>query len=296
MHRLFKNASALTGMAMIAVVPALAQTPQQTTARYDDWMVSCAIAAGVKSCEMSQSQSIQGQATPVSQITIGRVAKNEPLKIAFQVAPDLWLQAGLKLIIDEKEAPLAAMFRWCVPTRCLADADLTDAITKKLAGRTEPVRLLWKDASQRDITIPVSLNGFLPALNAMNETSTPGPAADDVRRFDGQWLLESECQAISPSVLKSAWKTTGKISNGQLSAKFGDEGKPGSGKFEGVVKPNGSLELSVTGLSGDSKYNTNNVPEKTPYNWKASGNLSGSDGTATKIEGRFCHVSFSKSS
>jgi invasion protein IalB len=269
-----------------------AQTPQRTTATYDDWTVTCANTAGVKSCEMAQSQSMQGQPTPVSQITIGRVAKNEPLKIGFQVAADLWLQAGLKVIIDEKEAPLSATFRWCVPTRCLADADLTDAITKKLAGRTEPVRLLWKDSSQRDVTVPVSLNGFSPALNAMNEV--PEPAAEDVKRFDGQWSLEAECQAVAPNVSKGTWKSIGKVANGQLSAKFGDEGKPGSGKFEGIVQPNGSLELLVKGLSGDSKYNTDNVPEKTPFSWKATGSISGSEGTARKMEGRFCHVSLSK--
>jgi invasion protein IalB len=295
MNWLLRTALIWLSPAIIVAGTVHAQSPQRTTATYDDWTVSCAVTAGEKSCELAQSQSPQGQTSPISQITIGRVAKNEPLRIIFQVASNVWLQAGVKVLIDEKEPLLSAAFRWCIPTRCLADADLTDAYIKKLNGRNESLHLSWKNVSQSDVTIPVSLRGFSAALDAMQmQTSTSSSNTGDVRRFDGQWSTEAECQAVSPNVLKNILKTISKIENGKLSAKFGDDGKPGSGRFEGVINTNGNIELSVNGLTGDSKYYVTNPPEKTPYTWRATGILSGSRGAATRTEGQACKINFSK--
>lgn len=277
-----------------------AQTPERTTATYGDWTASCATPpSGEKSCELIQSQILQGQTTPTSQITIARTTKNGPLKIFVQVPTNVLFQSGVIFRVDDIEAGVTATLRWCAPSRCLADAELSDAVIKKLSSAAEPGALSWKDPSQQEVKIPVSLKGFLPALNAVTQIQNPAPqslkiAEEDVRRFDGTWSIESECQAIPPNVGKANWKTSGKIENGKLSAKFGDEGKPGSGKFVGMIAANGHIEIVTSGLTGDIKFNTNNVAEKTPYTWKSIGSLSDSRGTATRIEGRFCVVNFSR--
>jgi invasion protein IalB len=283
----------------ISISYAQAQMPQHTIATYDDWTISCTMALGrEKSCELVQSQLVQGQTAPVSQITITRPTKSGPFAIFFQVPPNVWLKAGVNLSTADKDTTIAASFIWCTPTRCLAQADLSDVTIKKLNLVSDPGGLSWKDATQREVTVPVSFKGFSYAASAMNEglNGTFVASKPEDNRFDGQWATEAECQAVPPNVAKTKWRTNSKIENGKLLAQFGDEGKPGSGKFEGVINADGHVELSVNGLTGDSKYNSNDAPEKTPYTWRATGSFSGTHGTATKTEGRFCTVSFSKSS
>jgi invasion protein IalB len=161
----------------LGIACARAQMPQRTTATYDDWTISCTTASGgERSCELVQSQIIQGQATPASQITIARSSKGGPFMIFFQVPPKVWLQTGVKLQTDDKDPGITATFRWCTPTRCLADADLPDAAIKKLNQFADPGHLSWKDASQQDVNVPVSFKGFSPAVNAMNDGQASSPS------------------------------------------------------------------------------------------------------------------------
>jgi invasion protein IalB len=78
------------------------------------------------------------------------------LKIFFQVPADVSLQAGTKFVFDDKEAGLAAQFRWCIPQRCLADTGLPGLVVNKIRSRTETARVEYKDALQHDISLPVS--------------------------------------------------------------------------------------------------------------------------------------------
>jgi hypothetical protein len=55
-----------------AQAPTQSQTPQRTTATYDDWVVRCEIHGAAKACEMAQAMQIQGQSQPVTPIAIGQ--------------------------------------------------------------------------------------------------------------------------------------------------------------------------------------------------------------------------------
>ena len=160
------------GAVLVALIcGAQTTSPQRTTATYDDWTVRCEIreaAPPQKSCEMVQIVNTQGQANPLSQIAMGRLAKSEPIKAVFQVPINVWLPAGVKFVFDEKEPALTATFKRCVSTACLADLDLKDDVLKKLRARSEPGRLEIKDAVQRDIAIPVSFKGFGQAFDALS--------------------------------------------------------------------------------------------------------------------------------
>ena len=153
----------------IAASPCFAQTPQRTTATFEDWTLRCETQGTppVRSCEVVQSVSIQGQPNPLTQIAVGRAAKGEPLKAVFQVPINVWLPSGVKLVYDEKEPGITATFKRCVPNACLSDVDLKDDMIKKLRARTENGRIEFKDAAQRDVAIPVSFKGFGQALDAM---------------------------------------------------------------------------------------------------------------------------------
>lgn len=157
--------------AVVAACTAAAQTPQRTTATFDDWTVRCETRGTppVKNCEMVQAVTAQGQTNPVAQVAIGRAGKSEPVKVVFQLPINVWIQNGVKLVYDTKIAGLAASFRWCVPSGCFADLDLKDDIVKRMRAATEQGRFEFKDASQRDVAIPVSFKGFSQAFDAMTK-------------------------------------------------------------------------------------------------------------------------------
>ncbi len=74
--------SLLVGLATSAA--AQAQTPQRTTATYDDWVVRGEMRGATRTCEMAQAVQIQGQSQPITQIAIGQTSKTSPMKIVFQ--------------------------------------------------------------------------------------------------------------------------------------------------------------------------------------------------------------------
>jgi invasion protein IalB len=152
---------------LLASGAAAAQVPQLTTATYDDWTVRCEMHETVKTCEMEQTSQIQGQ--PVSQIALGRASKGAPLRVVFQVPINVWLPAGVTLVLDDKDPGISATFKRCVGNGCFADAELNDETVRKLRARTANGKLLFKDATQRDVTIPVVFKGFGPAFDAMSK-------------------------------------------------------------------------------------------------------------------------------
>jgi invasion protein IalB len=164
--------SFVAGMAWLALTAGVssAQAPQRTTATYDDWTVRCEYRPETptqKSCEMVQTAQLQGQANPVTQIAIGRAAKSEPLKVVFQVPIDVWLPAGVKLVYGDKEPPLAAPYKRCLPAACFAESEVKDDFIRKLRVLTENGKLEFKDATQREIGIPFSFKGLGQAFDAM---------------------------------------------------------------------------------------------------------------------------------
>jgi invasion protein IalB len=101
-----------------------ARSPQRTTATYDDWVVRCEILGAAKTCEMAQATQVQGQSQPITQIAIGQQSKSAPMKIVFEVPINVWLPAGVKLVLDEKDPAIATVYSRCLPTGCLADTDI----------------------------------------------------------------------------------------------------------------------------------------------------------------------------
>ncbi len=158
----------LASIAMAAVAnSAFAQTPQRTTATYDDWTVRCEVNDAVRTCEMAQAMQIKGQAQPVTQIAIGRQAKNDPMKIVFQVPINVWLPTGVKLVADDKDPGIVGTYRRCLPGACIADSELKDDVVKKLRGLTENGKLQFRDGGLQDVAIPISFKGFGQAYDAM---------------------------------------------------------------------------------------------------------------------------------
>ena len=165
----FRRAGSFAAALIGTIGVAQAQAPQRTTATFEDWTVRCEMQGNppVKTCEMAQSATAQGQATPIAQVAIGRATKSDPVRVVFQVPVNVWLPVGLKFVYDDKEQGLAASFKRCAPIGCFADTELKDDLLKKLRARPTPGYFEFKDAAQRDVKIPVSFKGFGLAFDAL---------------------------------------------------------------------------------------------------------------------------------
>ena len=149
---------------------ACAQTPQQTTATYEDWIVRCETQPGpppVRICEMVQYTQAQGQTGVISQIAIGRPVKGQPIKVVFQVPLGVWLPSGVKLVASAQDAGLAAGFKRCVAAGCFADLEVREDAIRKLRATSEPGKLQFKDGTPKDVSVPVSFKGFGAAFDAL---------------------------------------------------------------------------------------------------------------------------------
>jgi invasion protein IalB len=152
--------------AIAGLAASAAQAQQRSSATYDDWTITCV--ENQKTCELS-SQQTSDQSAVASQITISGNGKDGPLKLSIQIPPNIWLANGPKLSGGKENVILTATYRWCVPSRCLADADLNqDALRKLSDSGDQPGKLAFRDAAQHDQTIPVSFKGLSQALQASN--------------------------------------------------------------------------------------------------------------------------------
>jgi invasion protein IalB len=146
------------------------QNPQRTTATYGDWVVRCETVAGPppqKNCDMEQLAQVQGQANPISRVAIPLPPKGEPAKLFIQLPINVSFSAPLKITADAKDAGIATPFRRCVPAGCFAEIELKDDLQKKFRAAAEPGKILFKDAADRDVAIPLSFKGFAQAFEAL---------------------------------------------------------------------------------------------------------------------------------
>jgi invasion protein IalB len=160
---------------VIFSLAAAAQTAKQTSATYEDWTLSCVYAAEPrpKSCQASQAQTRQGQTAQLTRIAIVPAFDGHLVKVYFQVPPNVRIASGVRLFGSGEESLVVATFIWCVATRCVAENDVSAELLGKLA-KTSEARIVFKDANEHEVAVPVSTKGLSQTLNAMNEALMQG--------------------------------------------------------------------------------------------------------------------------
>jgi invasion protein IalB len=171
--------SCLLGLT-IAGVAHRAVAQQKTTATYDDWTVRCSTGAGSppqKSCDMEQLSYGQSKEQPFSRLAILRRDNGKQVSLVVQVPISVWLATGVRIEIGGKDIGLPVSFTRCGPAGCFAEIGLPDEIQKKFRDAAEPGRILYKNAQQQDVVIPLSFKGFGPAFDALAKVDPimPGP-------------------------------------------------------------------------------------------------------------------------
>jgi invasion protein IalB len=153
-----------------AAPAAVSADPAQTTATYGDWVLRCVRpgdgGTGQRVCEVVQTIVAQGQTQPVAQIAIGndkadlRLTLLVPPAVSFSKVPTVSAQGGATPRFD-------LAWRRCLPNGCFADAVVNADLLKTLRSRTEPLQVAFKDAGERDATLPFSLRGLPASLDAL---------------------------------------------------------------------------------------------------------------------------------
>lgn len=144
--------------------------PAQTTATYGDWVLRCVrtgdSGTGPRVCEVVQTMVVQGQTQPVAQIAVGydkadlRLTLLVPPAVSFSKVPTVSAQGGGAPRFD-------LAWRRCLPNGCFADVVVNSDLLKTLRTRAEPLQVAFKDAGERDATLPFSLRGLSASLDAL---------------------------------------------------------------------------------------------------------------------------------
>ena len=150
-----------------AAAPAVdPNAPQTTTATYQDWVVRCATPEGsARICEAVQSVQVQGQQGLIAQIVLGRVKKDEPVRMIIELPRGVWLQGAVTVQVSEKAAPMTLAYTRCL-NGCLAELELKNDQLNALKAAEGPGIINFVDGTQRKVQLPLSFKGFSAALTA----------------------------------------------------------------------------------------------------------------------------------
>jgi invasion protein IalB len=154
----------------MAFVAQRADAQQATTATYEDWTVRCSTAAGPpprKTCDMEQLSYRESKERPFSRVAIVRAEKGNQVTLVVQVPVSVWLATGIRIEIGGKAAGAPAPFARCGPAGCFAEIGLGDEVQTQFRTASEPGMILYKNAAQQDVAIPLSFKGFAQAFDAV---------------------------------------------------------------------------------------------------------------------------------
>jgi invasion protein IalB len=152
----------------------LAGTPVQTTATYGDWVLRCAHTGeggtGPQTCEVVQTLVLQGQQQPIAQVAIGSIDKTSGLHLTVVVPTAISFGKAAYIVGATGTADLFDLtWRRCLPSGCFADIVLSADALKMMRARAEPANLVFRDAGERDITLPFSMRGLSQSLDALGK-------------------------------------------------------------------------------------------------------------------------------
>ncbi len=146
------------------------ESPQRTTATYDDWIVQCETRTEPpleKICEMAQVTQVQGRNTPFSRVAVLHPVKGQPVKLIVQVPINASFAAPVRIATAESDAGVTSPFARCIPTGCFSEFELRDDVLKKFRAASGAGKLTFPDAGGHDVAVPLSFKGFAQAYDAL---------------------------------------------------------------------------------------------------------------------------------
>ncbi|MFZ4533265.1 MAG: invasion associated locus B family protein [Alsobacter sp.] len=156
-------------LALCGLVAATATVRGQGAVKnaFGDWQLRCETPAGAKVEQCALLQSVQADDKPnVTLVVIVLKTADGKSRLLRVIAPlGVLLPAGLGLKIDQNDVGRAGFVR-CLPTGCVAEVIMDDELLGKLRGGTAATFIVFQ-TPEEGIGIPVSLNGFVKAFEAL---------------------------------------------------------------------------------------------------------------------------------
>ena len=150
--------------------PAVGSNPERTTASFGDWVMRCETIAeqAQRVCEVALVMTLQGQPNPVAQVAIGRPTPGEGRRVTLVVPTNIAIGARPQVLLAKAgAAPIELVWQRCAPGACFASAPLADDTMSAISAQTEPGRIVFKDAADREVALPLSFRGLAQALAAL---------------------------------------------------------------------------------------------------------------------------------
>jgi invasion protein IalB len=156
-----------------AAAPApVASKPERTTASFGDWVTRCETVGkpAKRVCEAALVMTLQGQTSPVAQVAIGSPEAKGPKQLTLVVPSNIAFAAKPQIAAAKAgAAPIDLVWQRCTPGGCFASNPVSDAVLTTLSAETEPGRIGFKDAADREIALPLSFRGLAQALDALGK-------------------------------------------------------------------------------------------------------------------------------
>jgi invasion protein IalB len=140
--------------------------PDRTTETFGDWSIMCSTpGAAQRACEVDTAVILRGQSAPFSRIAITRAGRDKPVRIIALVPVNVSIAPGVKIESDAGKSVIDLPFRSCVPSACVAEAELSkEAVQAFRAPAKAAGQLTVVDASGKSATLQLSLRGLNEAL------------------------------------------------------------------------------------------------------------------------------------
>jgi invasion protein IalB len=162
--------TATDGPATKSAATPVPATPERTAASFGDWLLRCdgIVAPPRRVCEVAYMIVAQGQTAPVAQIAIGKQAPGERERLTVVVPPNIAI--GVRPYVATSKAgaaPFELTWQRCLPGACFASAEISSAAISELAAQSEPGRIVFRNAADRDTALPLSFRGLSQAMAAL---------------------------------------------------------------------------------------------------------------------------------
>ncbi len=166
--------------AQVQPAPAAAssESPQRTTATYDDWVVQCETRTGPppeKICDMAQVTQVQGRNTPFSRVAVVHPVKGQPVKLIVQVPINASFAAPVRIATAENDAGITSPFARCVPAGCFSEFELREERLEEIPRRLRRRQNLLSRFRRPRCDGAAVVQGFCPGLRRAGERMTMRP-------------------------------------------------------------------------------------------------------------------------
>lgn len=158
--RFVVQATAALFALLFAGQPSLSLAQGVVKAQYGDWQMSCDTPPGAsfEQCAIIQNVTAEDQPNVGLSVIVLKTADQKARLLRVLAPLGVLLPNGLGLNVDGKDMGRVAFVR-CLPTGCVAEVVMDDALLKTLSTGQSAIFVVFK-TPEEGVGIPVSLKGF----------------------------------------------------------------------------------------------------------------------------------------